>query len=412
MRIRSRFYFKINNVQVVSFFAMVILFITSWAPFAPLIPLGTDALRRILNYLIWLLIGASLVIGPKRKIFNSFELIAVLSVVVFRIVNIINAYEYKGLGISTIILCVFFCLQTDEIRSNVFKWFRYVMVISAIIGIICYISYYLHLGIPYTIVERSKGIEFLDYKLIYLMNQYGSMIRFNGIFEEPGWFGTWAAFYLCADDLKFRKKGDIALLIGGILTFSLAFFLILGIYYIVKNLSDWKRWIWLIILAALFFFVVPNIRTGVYAIDRVFERLTITENGLAGDNRSGPLFQKVWENTIQSGKILLGQGAGYSERYGTGEGEGLASIKSYIVDFGIIGTIIIFAPLFITSVYRAVKTRNKLMLLYILINFISLYQRPYLFQTPHFYIYLGGISYTFRLLEEKRNTIGLLQGIR
>lgn len=385
---------EINVKKIVAVLCAMILFISSWAPFMEGSPLGSDSLRRLLNYAIWLLIGVSFVIGPKRIAFSSFELIAIAAIIIFRAFNILHAYDYKGLGISSVVFCVFFCYLADDCRSDVFRVFRYFVIIISSIGIVLYVSYVLNLKIPYTIVRRDDGLEWINYRICYLMKQSPTMVRFNGTFEEPGWFGTWAAFFLCADDLNFRKKGNIILLISGLLTYSLAFILLLVIYYVLKNLSDWKRWIWLVLLVAFYLFVIPHIKTGNEAVDRVLERLAISDGGLAGDNRTGPLFAKVWEETVHSSKIVLGQGAGYAQFFGTGEGEGLASIKSNIVDFGVIGTVIIYLPLFIASINKAKKFGNKTMLRYIIISYVSLYQRPYLFSTPHLIMFVCGIAYT------------------
>ena len=387
----SKHHFKVKTISILC--CLAILFITAWAPCMEDSPLGTDIQRKLLNYSLWLFVAMGLFFRQKMKKPHLFDGIVIIAVLVHRGFNIFYAYNYKGLGLTTIVVSLFICIQSDEIRASVFKYFKYLMVASSVIGIICYISYTLNLGIPYTVVERGGGIYWIDYKSIYLLNQYNTMIRFNGFFEEPGWYGTWAAFYLCADRLNFKKKENVILLIGGLLTFSLAFVLLLVVYYILLNLSEWKRWIWVAILAAIYLFVIPNIKTGNYAIDRVLERMVITSEGLVGDNRSGTVFEKVWQQALRSGKIWTGYGAGYAEAMIADSTEGLASIKSYLVNFGIIGTVIIFVPIFIASIVRSRKLKSRDMLLYVLITYVSLYQRPYLFWTPYLIIYLCGMSY-------------------
>lgn len=385
--------FKLKSSSIVLAVSLIILFISSWAPFMEGSPLGTASFRSIFNYLQWLLAATGILLTRKVKSFSSLEVTALVSVLIYRAYNIFHAFNYKGIGLTTIFLGIYFCYISDDIRAKVFKAFKFLMVAASVYGIICFASYFIHLGIPYTVVPRGDGVEWINYRFCYLMNQYNTMIRFCGFFEEPGWFGTWAAFYLCADGLNFKKKENIILLIAGSLTLSLAFFLLLIAYYFLKNLTEWKKWIWVVLLVALYLLVLPNVHTGNYAIDRVLERMVITNEGLVGDNRYGSLFERVWEQTIQSGKIYFGYGAGYAEYYGTGEGQGLASIKSYIVNFGIIGTIIIYIPILIASVRQALRNGNREMLLYIAISYISLYQRPCLFLTPYFIMFMCGISY-------------------
>lgn len=385
----------IDAKKVVTLLCIIILLISSWAGFSEGSKFATDDLRRTLNYSLWIFGGVALLLGSKVKKFSVFELTAMLSILIYRGYNIFYAYDYRGLGLTNIFLGIFICLQTDEIRAAVFKYFKYIMVVISIIGIFCYISYTLKLGISYTVVERGGGVSWIDYHICYLMNEYGRMTRLTGFFDEPGYLGTWVAFFLCADGLNLRKKENIILFIAGILTFSLAFVLLLMIYFILMNLSNWKRWIWAVILVLLYIFALPNAKTGNYAVDRILERMMFTEEGLVGNNRYGSAFERVWQQTINNGKIYFGYGAGYAEIFGTGEGQGLSSIKSYLVNFGIVGTVIIFGPILISSVRQSLKKKNRGMFLYIVITFISLYQRPYLFVTPYFIIFICGVSYTF-----------------
>lgn len=398
MDLNTRFKLKKSNIVII--LCIAILFITSWAPMMKDSPLGTPLQRTLLNYVVWVCVAVGFLISRKRRGFSLFEITAMVAVFVYRAYHIIYSYEpFKGLGITAIVIGLFFCYQVDEIRACVFKYFKYIMVAVSIVGIICYISYFFNLGIPFTIVYRDDGIPWFNYKICYLMT-HSNLVRFNGFFEEPGWFGTWAAFFLCADDINLKKKENIILLIAGFLTLSLAFVLLLIIYYILKNLSDWKRWGWLVALVLLYILVIPNITTGNPVVDRLLERMTITSGGLVGDNRHGLLFARLWDQTINSNDIYFGHGAGYAEYFGTGIGEGLASIKSYIVNFGIIGTTIIFVPIFVASIIHALNSNNKLMVFYILISYISLYQRPVLFGAPHFIVFLCGVSYTGMLAEK------------
>lgn len=383
-----------DAARVVALLCTGILFLKSWAPLVGENPLGSDLERKIATCLIITLLGISLLIVPKTKAFSSLELTAIMSILVYRAFNILYAYKYEGLGLTIIIIGVFFCYLTDDIRSDVFSCFKVIMVGSSVVGLVCYASYCLNLGIPYSFVERGNGEGWINYHICYMFCQNNGLVRFNGFFDEPGWYGTWAAFYLCADDLNIKKKDNLILLIAGVLTFSLAFIMLLIIYYVLNNLGDWKKWLWLVFLAVAYLLILPHVKTGINAIDDVINRMIITSEGIAGNNRYGSAFANLYEKTIRSNRVFFGFGAGYAETYGTSIGEGLASIKSYIVDFGIVGTIIIFVPVLISSVNKALQENNKVMLLYIVISFVSLYQRPYLFWTPYFIMFMCGISYT------------------
>lgn len=407
LRMKVKHKLVLSNKDISVVLVLIVLCITSWGPFQAGHPIATDFTRRVLNYVVFASALGSIFVIPKIKLGSKLCVVAIVAVVVYRMYNILYAYNYKGLGITSTLLGIMICIQSDEIRAKVFKYYKYFMVVTGAIGIICFIVYVTNLGIPYIDVPRGDGIGWINYRISYLMYDHRTLTgltRLNGLFEEPGWFGTWAAFYLCADNLNFRKAENLILAIAGLLTFSLAFVLLLIIYYILKNLSDWKNWVWIVVLALFYFMALPNIKTGNVSVDHVLERMVITSEGLVGNNRYGSLFERVWERTLKEGKIIFGYGAGYAHVFGTGEGQGLASIKQYVVDFGIVGTFIIFAPIFIASVREALQEKNKLMLFYIIITYASLYQRPYLFYSPYLIIYLCGLSYT--KITASKNVLG------
>ncbi|MCR5376627.1 MAG: hypothetical protein K6E71_07765 [Lachnospiraceae bacterium] len=372
---------------------LLVILITSCAPYQEANPLGTDFLRRLMRYMAICCAMIVVGIGIGKKEYQVLEIVAIMSVFVFRAYNSFYAYNYTGLGLTTIILGVSVCILSDRLRAKVFNTLVGVMTVVSFLGVVCFFAYIIHLPLPFGVAVRADGLRFINYGISILCEENSGMVRLCGIFDEPGWMGTWMAFCLCARDLNLRKKKNLILLFGGILTFSLAFVLLLVIYFFLKNIRDWKRWVLLVVFALFYLLVLPEVRTGIPSVDHVIERMVITSEGLTGDNRSGKYFDIIWKKTIDEGKILWGNKAGYSYLFGTGVGEGIATIKQYVVDFGLVGTAIIFLPLFFASVRHAFKLKNIRVLLFVLISFISLYQRPNLFSPPCFAFYLCGVSY-------------------
>ena len=391
-----KYQFKLNSTTIVTILCIIIFFITSWAPYVEKDIFGTAFQYTLLSYVVKLCVGIALLLSFKRKALTQIEIATLVAMLFYRIINYFYAYDSQALGFTSIAIGIVFCFQTDGIRASIFRHFKYIMAIISALGIICFISYYADTGLPYTIIDIS-GRRFIDYKCCYFFYANNGMIRLCGLFNEPGWFGTWAAFFLCADDLNLKRIENIILLISGMLTFSLAFVMLLIIYYVLKNLSNMKRWLWLVILILLYLLVLPNIKTGNISIDHVLQRMVITKEGLVGDNRYGNTFANLYDQTIHSNKALFGYGAGYAEIYGITDGSGLASIKSYIVNFGFIGTTIIYLPILVVTMLNSFKAKNERAMLYILITFASLYQRPYLFWHPYLIMFICGLSYTDHL---------------
>lgn len=385
---------KIGKNEIGTLLCIGILFLNSWALNMKGNTIGTEFERNCINYIMWLFFLMLVLFWPLKKRISILEMTMALSCVVHRLFYYFYPYNGDGiLGLSAIAFCVLYCFFDDERRASVFRCFKYILVAESAIGIICFASYLLQLGIPYTLAYRADGVFYVNYHLCYLMSTYDVVIRFCGLFDEPGFFGTFAAFFLCADGLNFKKKENVILLIGGLLSLSLAFVLMLILYYIMKNVYKWKKWIYIVVVGISFLFLLPNLQTENPYLDTLVERMTIDDEGLKGDNRTGRLFQAVWERAINDDMIYSGYGAGYAEYFGTSETEGIASIKSYVVNFGIIGTLIIFIPVFITAIRQSFILKNNDIILYTLITYISLYQRPCLFVPAYFIVFLCGISY-------------------
>lgn len=397
--------YKISSkkTQVVTFLCVFILFGTTWA-FLQGGGLGGESIKYCSYFLMCVAVGVILIFDGIKQV-SYFEFIAIISIFINKIYT--NFYTYTEFSffafvaaLPTLLFCIIFCFQSDKIRESVFIYFKKIMVVLTLVGFVCYSSYMLGIGIPYDVIYRDDTTSFISYKICYLSNiSIFDIVRFNGFFDEPGYYGTFAAFLLCADKLNLKKIDNIILLVGGLLSLSLAFVLLLIIYYFIANIKQLKKWIWLVVIG-ISFFMIQDLQTGNQYVDALVTRMAINDEGFAGDNRYGHSFEKVWEDTLREDMFYVGYGKGYAEYFGTGEGEGLASIKSYIVNYGIIGTLIMFAPMFVLASRQAFLCKNQNMFLYILITYISLYQRPYLFAPAYFIIFICGISYI--ALNEKR----------
>jgi len=148
MRIRFQRKELYSGIAVIA--CVLVVIITSIAPYQEGNPLGTDSLRRVLRYaaILFALSAACIGIGGKR--FHNIDIVAILAVLVFRAYSSFYAYNYTGIGITTIILGVSVCVLSDRIQAKVFKVLLNVMLIVSLLGIICYFSYVFHIPIPFT----------------------------------------------------------------------------------------------------------------------------------------------------------------------------------------------------------------------------------------------------------------------
>ena len=158
------------------------------------------------------------------------------------------------------------------------------------------------------------------------------------------------------------------------------------IYFVLKNITDWRKWVWLVLLVSLYLFVLPNVHTGNEIIDSFIGRIVLTAESTQ-NSRTTNAFDTMFEAFLRSPDIIWGRGAGYSRSLGGGN----LSIKTDIVDFGILGVLAFYAPILISLIYRVRK--NKKAVCFLLCIGVSLYQRPWLFEASNFFLTLSAVSY-------------------
>lgn len=382
----------------------------SWAPFTFNSNIGPDIIRFIGRFLWFIIAGVIFFLTPPNKRIDKGDVCIMATPLIYWLFG--TFYVCKGGGrigsLSDLAICIGFALQDKSIKKDVYNLIKKYFLITSILGIICYIVYILKLPLPYTklpIYGDTTGAEFekwgtsiVNYHISYIYDSGVSIVRLCGLYNEPGWFGTFLAFYLCSEKLNLKKWQNKIIFIAGCLTLSLAFFLILIIYWLISSLNNWKRWFLISITFVFILFVVPNFRTGNAAIDFVLDRLTIKNGTWEGDDRGTAEFDKNFELLFDSPRVFIGRGAGARVLAG-----GSISIKADIMDFGILGTMIIYLPIFYVLFCDGGK--NKYVTRFLICIAASLYQRPWLFEPTNFFLTLSAVAYirdTYPIYQKNR----------
>ena len=324
--------------------------------------------------------------------------------IIFIIISSFHTYDgsisFSGFLFS--LLWIIFALAPDNIKKRTFIYFKNAFIIICIAGIICYLSYDLNLFLPYKVVNyyNNNAIveNYIDYKFIFLYRASSSisLVRLCGICNEPGYFGTICALILCASSLNLKKKSNIIILIAGFLTFSLAFIITLVIYLLLKYLKDFRTVILTVLLTCFYLFLLPNIYTGNPTIDRFIQRMTITDEGLAGDNRTTDELEYVFNDVVKN-KPLFGYGNNYIKSNNL---KGSLSYKTYIIQYGFVGCILLWGSLLLAALY---KNKNYLSIIYIIVFFVNIYQRPNIMTIQYQILLFGGLAFINAKLRAKAN---------
>ena len=402
---------RINKEKFCSIIFVMCALMIIFAPYQSdsTLSLTSSLLSNIFKVLLYTFTGLNiiLIIFPilkyKKTILRK-DLFQTIPMIIFVIIS--SFYTYDGSisfsGFLFSLLWIIFALAPDNIKKRTFIYFKNAFIIICIAGIICYLSYDLNLFLPYKVVNyyNNNAIveNYIDYKFIFLYRASSSisLVRLCGICNEPGYFGTICALILCASSLNLKKKSNIIILIAGFLTFSLAFIITLVIYLLLKYLKDVRTVILTVLLTCFYLFLLPNIYTGNPTIDRFIQRMTITDEGLAGDNRTTDELEYVFNDVVKN-KPLFGYGNNYIKSNNL---KGSLSYKTYIIQYGFVGCILLWGSLLLAALY---KNKNYLSIIYIIVFFVNIYQRPNIMTLQYQILLFGGLAFINAKLRAKAN---------
>ncbi|MGG2017467.1 polymerase [Bacillus sp. S10(2024)] len=312
-------------------------------------------------------------------------------------------------------LLVPFVLLTNEMKLKIYDYFIKIIAISYIPAII--VALLLLIGVDLSwdnlfsySTSKSYYRQYLwsaNYAVYHgLSEQYffsfgGSIDRVCAMFNEPGVVGTVSALILISKRFKLNRLYEKIILIAGILSLSMAFYLLIGLYLLLRS----KKYAFLFIIAyILIFSLTPK---DSYLYNRILYRFEITDKGVVGNNRTNDGFTYVY-NDFKSSSIR-------EQLFGMGEKEYFDKALNYKSDalswktFTIINGYILLLLHSLFFIYICLKEKNKTAMVFALFYFMSIYQRPFDFSLGYWLIFFGGIllSLNIQTNEDKVNNIEL-----
>lgn len=316
---------------------------------------------------------------------------------------IISFDKYPLPQVSNVLIVLelmIFCLLKEACQLRIFRLFRVIVLAMAAVGIVCYASYTLGLGLPYRDVQYYFGdfdkMKYADYGLsyIYVSIGYTEYPRLCGLFNEPGYFGTVLALLLCIDGFDARKPSTWLILVAGPMTLSLAFAAIVGIYLVISSVNKPKHLVFIALLVMLIAYVLSS---GVFdgtALGRYMERISsfITQGGDTSE-RTNSIVDLMFSSTIAGNNAIWGNGGGYTAAFSP---EGISSYKIYFIDYGVAGAFLIFALPVVAAFLEAAKIGNRhtrwLAICFCICFLINVIQRPAIYVLPYFVLLFGGLA--------------------
>lgn len=298
--------------------------------------------------------------------------------------------SWEGFPIDSLLSCFLFAVLTRKQKVDSLILFRYYLIITSIFGIIGYMSFVLGIPLPNTVAPMygDAGGSYINYHFTYLDLSLDGL-RLCGLFNEPGYFGTILALELMVENFNFRKVGNLFMLLAGILTASMAFFVLVGLYVFLNNITKPSKLLSIVVVAVVTVFVLlkANILPQ-ELVDHLVGRMKIEDGKFVGDNRSSTGIDEFYESFLHSDQLWLGYGNKLPIDFETA-----LSYKMHIIRYGLLGALLTWGVLLFSSLKIASRRWCWDKIVFIICFFVSIYQRPGIFLPFYFLILFGGLLY-------------------
>jgi hypothetical protein len=294
------------------------------------------------------------------------------------------------------ILPLFFITQSEYFKVKILKDFVKILSIIYILGIIVYLVRFI---VPLPSFNISHYTVYkTGYFSCYLFDvnyNDGLFPRFSSVFDEPGVVGTINALLISYKRLNYKTYSGFAILLAGLLSFSLAFYVVLmiNLVYQVKNKFT------LPITIVFLVIIMIGLPKDNIVKKLILDRLEITDDGkLSGDNRGSFYLNLNYDYFVQKGGMDIVFGRGYGSESKDDDRNTGGTYKTLIYRHGYVGiSIIILFFLFVT--WKIAPNKNGWFFLFIF--YLLAYQRTDLFLLYYIVIFFGGLSTISLEMKEK-----------
>lgn len=244
-----------------------------------------------------------------------------------------------------------------------------------------------------------NGYIFQDY-ILCLVNidiRTSEFLRFNSIFLEPGHVAMIGALTLYANHFDFRKVATWIILIISLITLSLAGWILIAIGYIMIKVQktslgrSFKAVIGALLLLVVGYYSAVSYKGGDNLVNTlIVERMEFDdEKGITGNNRTSGRTDDAFDRFINSLDVLTGMSRkDYQYNIESSEIAG-AGYKMYLMQKGILGTILVFGAYWLIFLRSCDK---RYMLLFFILYIMAFIQRSWPTEYIWLFLFLAGTA--------------------
>ena len=267
----------------------------------------------------------------------------------------------------------------------VFNFVYYTVLISLPFWLIHVFVYEFPLFTTIDLDWMKGGNCIMNNYFLFVTNSHVDYFRFYSVYDEPGVLGTISSFLLFVKKYDLSKKINLVIFLGGIFTYSMAFYIlsIIGILFYAFSRSLRKN---LVLFSVLMVFAIVgfNVLSSIPAFQKVvvYRMENFTDNSI--DSRTNANMNSYFEKYITSSQALFGKGTSFLSQNQMGEG---ASYKLFLIEYGFVGLFLLIG-IYICMIPKF----TKIVLVFLFLYFLSFLQRPLAFTTWQILLFLCSVS--------------------
>lgn len=353
----------------------------------------------LIQYLFFLIVIVQFDFKERNNVFFLF-----IFLIIVCIVPIAHGQNIFGILVSAFLAFIPFVKKESMLKT--FDILKYIVATVIAISIMVWFAVVIfQVYLPSRVIEplnELKEYNYLSYPFLVIPLQIKDLelVRFCSVFDEPGVVGTLSLLFLYYGEFKMRRIENIVFFVGGLISFSLFFLLGFAIFVIIRIFlnKEMKKYRLASIVAIAAIFVA--VLTVPVLNEMVGSRLEYDEDKgtIAGMNRSGEELDDYVVSIRGTSKYLWGDPKAEEDFANH------ASFQNGVLRYGVVFMILYFVFYFFYAKSR-LRDNWRERLLFMLLLFLTLYQRPGFLSITYLYIFSSIIQSRQVVIESKRRKV-------
>ena len=290
---------------------------------------------------------------------------------------IVELYTRRGMNFNSVILTMLIVTflsiiisLNDEIKIDLLQLFTKALAYLLSLSLFAWILFLLGLSLPHYEINFNDSQYIFDNYYFFLFNKSPSELipRFSSIFLEPGQLGMITTFLICANKFDLKNKSVLIIFIATLFTLSLAAYVMLitavSLYMTLDSKKPLRNIMLGILFIAIVFIFVSTFNNGDNVVNNlIVSRLKVEDGNIAGNNRFTGDLNFLFDQFMDTSDSFWGMGVvEYANQFRTGG----AGYKVFIVQHGLVCTLLVFLFYFFIVISNISKMAWILFITYIL----------------------------------------------